>query len=121
MTIVGRNTTQRNTWARARTGDIRCIRTLRRKRPLLVTVRSGANMLAIFLQNGVSTEWRFYRMAFLQNGVSTEWRFYRMAFLQNGVSTEWRFYRMVFLQNGVSAEWCFYRMAFLPVTIRDRT
>ena len=86
MTIVGRNTTQRNTWARARTGDIRCIRTLRRKRPLLVTVRSGANMLAIFLQNGVSTEWRFYRMAFLQNGVSTEWRFYRMVFLQNGVS-----------------------------------
>jgi hypothetical protein len=42
------------THGRARTGDSRCILTLCRKRPQLVIVRSGANMLTIFLPIGVS-------------------------------------------------------------------
>jgi hypothetical protein len=36
------------------TGDSRCLLALRSKRSLLVIVRSGANMLAVFLPNGVS-------------------------------------------------------------------
>lgn len=38
----------------ARTGDRRCIPTLCNKSPLPVTIRSCANILAIFLPNGVS-------------------------------------------------------------------
>jgi len=53
LATVFTNQTQRNIWG-ACTGDRHSILTLWNKSPVLVTVRPCANILAIFLPNGVS-------------------------------------------------------------------
>jgi hypothetical protein len=54
LTNACANETQRNMWARARTGESLSILTPCNQRPLHGTVRSCANTMAIYLFNGVS-------------------------------------------------------------------